>query len=44
MKRKQIKLTILLTILMGLVGVKALAYDIAVQNANGITIYYEFND
>ena len=38
MKRKQLKLTILLTILMSLVGVKAWAYDIAVKNAYGVTI------
>ena len=36
------KLVILLTILMNMVGIKALAYDIAVENADGVTIYYNY--
>ena len=40
---KQLKLTFLLTVLMSMVGAKALAHDIAVENADGKTIYYEWN-
>ena len=32
----------LFTILMSIVGTKVLAYDIAVKNADGVTIYYNF--
>lgn len=39
---KQIKFTVLLTVLMGMVGAKALANDIEVKNADGVTIYYNF--
>ena len=39
---KQIKLTFLLTVLMSMVGAKAFAYDIAVKNADGVTIYYNY--
>ncbi len=39
---KQLKLTFLLTVLMSMVGAKTYAYDIAVQNADGVTIYYNY--
>ena len=32
----------LLTLLMSMVSVKTFAYDIAVENADGVTIYYNF--
>ena len=34
--------SILLTILMSMVGTKAFAYDIKVENADGVTIYYNY--
>ena len=37
---KKLNLTILLTILMSMVGTKALAHDIEVNNEYGVTIYY----
>ena len=39
---KQFKLTILLTILLCMVGVKAMAHDIEAKNADGVTIYYKW--
>ena len=39
---KQFKHFFLLTVLMSMVGVKAMAYDIAVENTDGITIYYNY--
>ena len=39
---KQFKKTILLSVLMSMVGANALAYDIAVDNADGVTIYYNY--
>ena len=36
------KLFFLFSILLCMVGTKALAYDIAVQNADGVTIYYNY--
>ena len=39
---KQVTTSIMLTILMSMVGTKALAYDIAVENADGVTIYYNY--
>lgn len=36
------KLVILLTILMNMVGIKAFAYDFAIENADGVTIYYNY--
>ena len=39
---KQFKLTFLLTILLSMFGVKSFAYDIAVKNSDGVTIYYSF--
>jgi hypothetical protein len=39
---KQITIYLLLTILMSIFGVKTFAYDIAVENADGITIYYNY--
>ena len=36
------KLFILFNILLSMVGTKALAYDIAVKNADGVTIYYNY--
>ncbi len=41
-KMKHIKLIILLATLFNIVGQKASAYDIAVDNGDGITIYYNF--
>ena len=37
---KQTYLTMLLSVLMSMVGAKAFAYDIEVENADGVTIYY----
>ena len=37
---KKLNLTILLIVLLSIVGAKAFAHDIAVQNADGKTIYY----
>lgn len=39
---KQLKKAVLVTILMSMVGTKALAYDIEVKNADGVTIYYNY--
>ena len=39
---KQISITFLLTLLMSMMNNKAQAYDIAVKNADGVTIYYNF--
>lgn len=42
---KQLKLTLMLTVLICMVGAKASAYenyDIAVENADGVTIYYKY--
>ena len=39
---KQFSLSILLTIFMSMVGINAFAYDIAVKNADGVTIYYNY--
>ena len=37
---KKLNITLLLTVLISMVGAKALAHDIEVANADGITIYY----
>ena len=42
MEAKQLKLTFLLAVLMSIVGAKAFAHDIAVKNADGVTIYYTY--
>ncbi len=39
---KQFSLSILLTLFLSMVGINAFAYDIAVQNADGVTIYYNY--
>ena len=39
---KQFNLTILITMLLGMFGAKAFAYDIAAANADGVTIYYTY--
>ncbi|MBQ7426319.1 MAG: leucine-rich repeat protein [Prevotella sp.] len=39
---KQISITFLLTLLMSMMNNKAQAYDIAVKNADGVTIYYNY--
>ena len=39
---KQISLSILFTLLMSMAGINAFAYDIAVENADGVTIYYNY--
>ena len=41
---KHLKLTILLTILMSMVGARAFAHDIEVVNADGKTIRTEINN
>ena len=41
--KEQSYITILLIILFNMVGANALAYDIAVENAYGVTIYYDLN-
>ena len=41
---KQYKLTFLLAVLMSMASIKAFAYDIAVKNADGKTIYYNYID
>ena len=40
--KKQSFITILLTVLMSMIGAKAFAYDFAVANSDGVTIYYEW--
>ena len=37
---KQFKLTFLLTVLMSMVGARAMAHNFEVPNADGVTIYY----
>ncbi|MBR3110865.1 MAG: leucine-rich repeat protein [Prevotella sp.] len=39
---KQIFISTLLTVLMSMTGVKGLAHDIEVKNADGVTIYYDW--
>ena len=39
---KRLNFIILLTILMSMTGINAYAYDIAVENADGVTIYYNY--
>ena len=39
---KQFKRLFLLTILLSMFGVKSFAYDIAVKNSGGVTIYYNY--
>jgi hypothetical protein len=39
---KRLNSMILLTLLMSMIGTKALAYNIAVENADGVTIYYNY--
>ena len=39
---KQQRLTFLLTLLMSMMGITASAHDIEAQNADGVTIYYEW--
>ena len=39
---KQFVISILATILMSMIGSKVYAYDIAVENADGVTIYYNY--
>ena len=43
-KMKKFNLTVLLTMLMSMVGTKAASHDIEVENADGVTIYYNFID
>ena len=38
------KFTFLLTLLMSMAGTKVFAYDIAVENADGVTIYYNYSN
>ena len=40
--KKQSLITILLTVLLSMVSKIVLAYDIAVENADGVTIYYNY--
>ena len=39
---RTIKITVLLAVLLSMVGAKSFAYDIAVANADGVTIYYNY--
>ena len=39
---KHLHITLLLTMLMSMVGVKTSAHDIAVANIDGVTIYYTY--
>lgn len=39
---KKLNITFLLTVLMSMVGANGFAYDIAVSNADGVTIYYDW--
>ena len=39
---KQLRITILLTVLMSMFGAKAFAHDIEVENKEGVTIYYNW--
>ncbi len=39
---KQFKVLLLFIVLMSMAGTKAYAYDIAVKNADGVTIYYNY--
>ena len=41
-KMKQFKVLLLFIVLMSMVGAKAYAYDIAVENTDGVTIYYNY--
>ena len=41
---RHIYITILFTVLMSMTGSKAFAHDIAVENADGKTIYYEWTN
>ena len=40
--KKQSLITFLLVLFMSMIGIKAFAYDIAVKNADGVTIYYSY--
>ena len=40
--KKQSLITVLLTVLLSMMGSKALAYDVAVENQDGKTIYYNY--
>ena len=40
--KKHFIITFVLTMLMSMAGANALAYDIAVENADGVTIYYNY--
>ena len=42
MKMKEFK--IMLTLLMSLISINVMAYDIAVKNADGVTIYYNYSE
>ena len=39
---KQIKFSFLLTALLSMVGTRAIAHDIEVKNADGVTVYYSW--
>ena len=41
---KQQSFSILLILLMGMVSTRAMAYDLAVENADGVTIYYNYTN
>lgn len=41
---KNLKFTLLLTVLLCMAGARALAYDIGVENADGVTIYYKYTN
>ena len=41
---KNLKIKLLLTLIMSFVFIEVVAHDIEVKNADGITIYYNYND
>ena len=41
---KQQSITFILTMLISMMGVEALAYDIGVANSDGVTIYYKYQN
>lgn len=42
--KKQLSISLLLTVLLSVMGTKVYAHDFAVANADGKTIYYNYND
>ena len=42
--KRFIRLSILLTVALSMLGLNASAYDMAVRNANGMSIYYNYSN